>query len=192
LACDKTIIKRLLDKFDEAFLYTNNMRLLLQIARCFRSNEGKVKASHYNFVGLDLSLPDNYYCAKLEALYKKYERYFSCKEVPTLSVKRSSSSKDEMKPLGMKKSSSRDEKHYELQGLTLQELLEQRSINKISQHLEREYMSQEDKIALLLSLKSMSLKQQFAQQPSLQTSFLMLHYSFVRSDVLEESELALP
>lgn len=38
----------------------------------------------------------------------------------------------------------------------------------------------------------MSLRQQFKQQPSLRNSFLTLHYSFVRSDVLEESELALP
>jgi len=38
----------------------------------------------------------------------------------------------------------------------------------------------------------MSLRQQFRQQPSLRNNFLMLHYSFVRSDVLQESELALP
>ena len=112
LAIDKTIIRKLLDKFDEAFLYTNNMRLLLQIARCFRSNGGKVKISHYNFVGLDLSLPDNYYCAKLEALYKKYEKYFSCKEMPALSFKRSSSNHENLKALGMKKSSSKEDRHF--------------------------------------------------------------------------------
>jgi len=70
------------------------MRLLLEIARCFRSNSGKLRVSHYNFVGLDLSLPDSYYCAKLEALYKKYERFFTCKEQPVLPFKRISSSKD--------------------------------------------------------------------------------------------------
>lgn len=93
LACDKTIVRKLLEKFDEAFLYTNNMRLLLQIAKCFRSNGRKIRATQYNFVGLDLSLPDNYYYARLEALYKKYERFFSLKETPAL-VAKSSSSKD--------------------------------------------------------------------------------------------------
>lgn len=89
-------------------------------------------------------------------------------------------------------SSSRNERKFQLQALTLQELLDQRSIRKVSQHLEREYMTPEDKIALLLSLKSMALRRQFKQQPSLRNDFLALHYSFVRSDVLEESELALP
>jgi hypothetical protein len=113
-------MKKILEKFDEAFLYTNNMKLLLQIAQCFRSNT-KIKANHFNFVSLDLSLPDSYYFAKLEALYKKYEQYFSGKETYIAPMKKNSSSKDERAFLNMKKKSSREDKSiYELQVITLQ------------------------------------------------------------------------
>lgn len=56
---------------------------------------------------LDLSLPDNYYFAKLQAIYKKYDRFLSCKETALPTIKRNSSSKDELKPLALKKNSSK-------------------------------------------------------------------------------------
>jgi hypothetical protein len=44
-------------------------------------------------------------------------------------------------------------------------------------------MSTEDKISLLISLKCLSLKNQFKVNPSINTNFLMLHYSFVRCGI---------
>lgn len=196
---DKSLPKKILEKLDEMFLYTNNMKLLVQICECF--TEKSRVAETYNWVEMDLSLPATYYFARLEQLYKKYERYFTgeLEQVPALKkatseleMIRGKSSKEDAKSW-KKNSSAKDDKQLQqpLSALTLDELLEFKSMTKIAQYLEKGFMSNEDKTALLISLKSLVLKQQYKQNPTLRTDFLMQLYNFFRSGVLNENELAL-
>lgn len=136
---DKTIV-RILEKLDETFLYTNNMKLLVLISSCFLPDI-KVNPTNFNWVNLDLSLPETYYFARLEQLYKKYEKYFMCAEglelpglkkgLSELEMIKEKSSMEENK---VQKKVSKNDKNP-LEKITLEELLDFKSMTKIAQHL---------------------------------------------------------
>lgn len=68
--------------------------------------------------------------------------------------------------------------------MTLPDLLNLKSMRKICMHLEKDYMTPEDKITLLLSLKCLVLKNQLSSSEDYMTQFYMLDYSFMRIDFL--------